>query len=184
MLYLVGGAARSGKSILAGRFLRQHGVPYFSLDYLTNGLVDVLPTVEHQRAPHDRAERLWPVLGPMLQSIADGEPSYFVEGDALLPDRIAPMVAQSGGRIRACFLGYARGPIAQIARAIRTHPSPTNDWTAGASDDEIMALIMEMRSFSRHLEAACGRLGLPYFDSGDGFEAAIQAATRELLNAV
>ena len=46
MLFIVGGAARSGKSIIAREYLRRTGTPYFSLDFLVMGLAAGAPAWE------------------------------------------------------------------------------------------------------------------------------------------
>ena len=84
MLYLIGGAARAGKSILARRLLRRHNLPYFSVDYLTSGLESGAPetAVRHESPNRLRGERIWPVLEGLLRNIAEEEPGYVVEGEA------------------------------------------------------------------------------------------------------
>ncbi len=50
MLYLLGGAARSGKSIIARRVMTHYQLPFFSLDYLSNGMAEGLArTAERSR---------------------------------------------------------------------------------------------------------------------------------------
>ena len=110
VLYLVGGAARSGKTIIARRMLEQPSVPYFSVDYLISGLSAGSTDLEmlHELPNQTRGERIWPVLSGLLRNIVEVETSYLVEGDSLLPSRVAEFSAQYAGRVRACFLGYAR----------------------------------------------------------------------------
>lgn len=43
MLYLIGGAPRAGKSMLAQRMLEQQKVAYFPTDLLTMGLTKAMP---------------------------------------------------------------------------------------------------------------------------------------------
>jgi hypothetical protein len=141
LLYLIGGPARSGKSVLAGRLLQQHRVPYFSLDYLTSGLSLGAPVlgVHHDLSARERGERLWAVVEPMLRNIAEVEPAYLIEGEAFLPDRLAALAKEYGGVIRVCFLGYARCDVEAKTAAIRAHPSPVNDWVAGLTPEALVS---------------------------------------------
>jgi hypothetical protein len=182
LLYLIGGPARSGKSELAARLLRERRVPYFPLDYLTSGLVAVPGLrLDHDLPPRERGERLWPVLHPLLRNIAEVEPVYLVEGDALLPDHMADLIAASAGTVRGCFLGYAHIAIEQKLTEIRAHPGMVNDWAAGLSDEELAGLVKEMKEFSRFLESECARLRLPYLDGSFDFHGALHRAEYQLL---
>jgi len=111
LLYLIGGAARSGKSTLARRLLQAHRMPYFCVDHLTSGLEAGAPAlgVRHELPDQRRGELVWPVLCGVLRNVVEVEPEYVVEGNVLLPARIAEFAAAHRGRVRACFLGYARG---------------------------------------------------------------------------
>jgi adenosyl cobinamide kinase/adenosyl cobinamide phosphate guanylyltransferase len=105
VLYLIGGPARSGKGVLAQRLLRQKQVPYFSVDYLTTGLADGAPGlgIRHELPNRARGEPMWSVLAGMLRNIVEVEPAYVVEGDVLLPDKVAGLSGEYRGCVRACF---------------------------------------------------------------------------------
>jgi hypothetical protein len=185
VLYLIGGPARSGKSILAQRLMRHHQVPYFSADYLTTGLAGGAPelALAHELPNRVRGERIWPVLAPLLRNIVEVEPAYLVEGDLLLPERVAGLSAEYPGGIRTCFLGYARCQIESKCAAIRSISGGINDWVSGMSDEELIELVSEMKEFSGFLEAECARHGVQYFDGSTDFAAAVQEAHEYLLGA-
>jgi hypothetical protein len=183
VLYLIGGPARSGKSLLARRLLRQLDAPYLSTDYLTSGLAVGAPAlgVRHELPNRVRGERVWPVLAGMLRNIAEVEPAYVVEGDVLLPDKVAQFAAEHGGKVRACFLGYARCTVPSKCASIRSVPGPVNDWVAHLNEECLAELVAEMRAWSASLESECDRHGLPYFDGSADFEGALHHAVAYLL---
>lgn len=183
MIYLVGGPSRSGKSTLALRLLRQHHVPYFSVDYLTSGLAAGAPAlgVLHDLPNRVRGERVRPVLLGVLRNIVEVEPRYLVEGDALLPGLVAELEAEYAGCVRACFLGYARCGVEEKCASIRSVPGPINDWVADLPDAELARLVSEGREWSAFLEEDCARHGLRYFDGSADFEAAIREGESHLL---
>ena len=76
MLYLIGGASRTGKSTLALRLLETRQVPFFCLDYLTSGLEAGVPAlgVRHEIPDQRRGELVWPVLRHLLRNIVEVEP--------------------------------------------------------------------------------------------------------------
>lgn len=180
---MIGGPARCGKSLLARRLLRQREAPYFCADYLTSGLAAGVPDlgVAHELPCQARGELIWPVLVGVLRNLVEVEPEYVVEGDALLPARVAELQAEYEGQVRACFLGYPRAVAAARIASIRAHPSPVNDWVRGLSEDLLNDLVVEMLDFSRHLEAECQRLGIPFFDGSVDFDLALQQAETYLV---
>ncbi len=184
MLYLIGGAARAGKSTLARRLLRERGIPCFCADYLTSGLEAGVPGlgVRHELPDRQRGELVWPVLRGLLRNIVEVEPDYVVEGDVLLPSGVAELAAHDG-RVRACFLGYARGTAEAKRAFIRSFPSAVNDWVAGMPDQDLADLVGEMQAFSRYLESECERCGLVYFDGGVSFDDALRQAEEYLVGA-
>jgi len=63
MLYLIGGAARTGKTILSQRLLKERNIPYFCLDYLINAIDRTLHNIPSREA----AIKIWPNLEAMLR---------------------------------------------------------------------------------------------------------------------
>ena len=182
MLYLIGGPARCGKTLLARRLHRRLQAPYFVTDYLTSGLAgEPSLGVRHELGNRERGERAWPVLEGLLRNVAEVEPCYVVEGDLLLPERLASFQSRFDGQVRACFLGYPScNPDVKVA-AIRSHPSPVNDWVAGMSDARLHDLVAEMIEFSRYLETECERRRLPFFDGSHDFERTLEQAETHLV---
>jgi hypothetical protein len=183
LLYLIGGAARSGKTILARRLLLRHGLPYFPIDYLTSGLELGAPDtgVRHESSSRLRGEHIWPILEGLLRNIAEEEPGYVVEGDVLLPDRVAGFMTAYGRDVRACFLGYATATVEAKSSAIRSNSGHVNDWVADLAGDELAALVTEMIEFSAFLQGECARHRLKYIDSAADFDSALDAAEGYLL---
>jgi hypothetical protein len=183
LLYLIGGAARSGKSTLARRLLRARRVSCFCVDYLTSGLEAGAPAlgVRHELPDRKRGELVWPVLRGLLRNIVEVEPEYVVEGDVLLPAQIAGFAAAHGAQVRACFLGDSRGTAEAKKASILSFPSEVNDWVGGMADPDLAALVTEIQEFSRYVEAECGRYGLRYFDGGVDFEGALRRAEEYLV---
>lgn len=185
MLYIIGGAPRSGKTELARMLLKERGIPYFSADYLTSGFHHGLPEfgVFHEQDSTARAEKLWPILKCMLKSIAIGEREYTVEGDIFQPRDIAALMKECKS-VRTCFLGYPDVVPQQKIKHIRNFPGESNNWTAEKPDDEILALIEEGAKFSAYLKEECKLTGLDFFDTATSFRDAVTAAAGRLNGSV
>jgi hypothetical protein len=166
MLYLIGGAARSGKSLVARRLLRGRLVPYSSTDYLISGLAAGAPGLGLQHGLPSR------VHGELARPILGGAP------------REGPRVAASHGaaRVRACFLGYARCTIPLKRASIRAAAGSIDDWVAGMTEEALAEMVSEIRLFSELLEDECRANGVRCFDGSADFEAALEQAEAYLLD--
>jgi hypothetical protein len=171
MLYLIGGAARAGKSLLAGRLLREHGIPYFCVDYFVSALDQGAPElgIAGESPTLEKCPRLWPRLAPMLRNIVEVEPAYTVEGDALWPRGVAALRDEYGAQVRACFLGYAAMTPARKLAEIRAFRGGVNDWIQHHDDAYVLDLCREMIEFSQYVRDECQALDLPYLDVSDDF---------------
>jgi hypothetical protein len=183
MLYLVGGASRAGKSLLARKLLAERGIPYFSLDILMMGLRDGHPAfgLNPETSAEVRGEQLWPLVRAMAVNIleeARTHPTYLLEGDELLPRRVAELCQDYPGQIRACFIGYARLDPRDKLRDIRHCEA---DWGDYYGEEEALAFLADQVELSRHLERECARYGLRYLDSSEDMMAAVTEATEYLI---
>ena len=88
MLFFIGGAAWTGKGILARRLLADLRLPYLSLDVLKMGLARGAP--EYLIAPDagaiQVAARMWPLVREMSISLLYDEVDYVFEGEVLPKD--------------------------------------------------------------------------------------------------
>lgn len=182
-MYLVGGAARCGKTVLARKLLADAAVPWFSLDALRVGLTRGLPGLGLDLAHDDldEAERLWPVVGELIENILFWDLDYLVEGSCLLPAHAAELVRRRSDKaIRVLFLGCpGLTPEAKLD-LIDTHRVGGNDWLAGADRPERLAHAARAIRDSLRLERLAADAGLPFFDTGADFQDAIDRAAAHL----
>jgi 2-phosphoglycerate kinase len=87
MIYLLGGASRTGKTTIARAFLAETGIPFFSLDFLMMGFVNGLPEygVDSEADEMLIAEQLGPVVRFMIAAMVEEEIDYLVEGVQIHP---------------------------------------------------------------------------------------------------
>ena len=170
MLVFIGGASRTGKSILAQRLLVELRMPYLNLDVLKMGLARAVP--EYGLDPDSGAvavaERLWPLVREMSVSLLHDRIAYGIEGE-LLPSQVAALSGSYPGQIRMCFLGYATILPSQKLQQIRTHAGFPNDWSATYDDAALLTIITREIAFSQYLQTTCPRYNIRYFDTSDHF---------------
>lgn len=170
MLLFIGGAARTGKGILARRLLVERQMPYLSLDVLKMGLTRGVPEFEIDPDAGGLVvgERLWPLVREMSASLLRDGVDYVIEGE-LLPKHVAALHRAHPAQVRSCFLGYKDIAPEQKVREIRAHAGLPNDWPSEYSDAVVAGIVANMIEFSRYLAAECAAHDLPYFDTSSHF---------------
>ena len=184
MLYLVGGVSRSGKTRIARKILADRQVPYLSLDWLMMGFNDGIPEygIHHLLWPDEIARTMSPFLQGMIGCmLADGT-DYVIEGEAMLPEFVAGLIAKSPDKVRAAFLGYAEIDLDEKVSLIKRHGDGESDWLTGQSDEYIRDHVGNMIAYSRMIKEECERHGVPYFDTSEDFQGTIEAATAFLVD--
>lgn len=179
MIFFIGGAARTGKGILARRLLAKWGLPYLSLDVLKMGLARGAPeySLDPDAGAIAVAGRLWPLVREMSASLLHDGVDYLFEGE-LLPKDLDGLRQRYPGQVRGCFLGYSVINPAQKLLEIRTHAGHPNDWPQGYADADLLRIVNRETLFSRYLEAECARYDFGYFETSDNFTQAIDQAAR------
>jgi hypothetical protein len=177
MLYLIGGAARTGKKILSERLLKEKNIPYFCLDYLISAIDRNLHNISSCQA----AFKIWPNLEAMLRNIVEVKSNYIIEGDKLLPGQVSKLIQDYPNQIISCFLGYSTIDPLQKVKAIKQYSSHINDWTRESSEIDLRDLVTEMLDYSQYLQTECLKYNLSYFDTSEDFSKTIDKAYQYLI---
>ncbi|MEZ4865431.1 MAG: hypothetical protein R3C14_29245 [Caldilineaceae bacterium] len=172
MLYLVGGAARSGKSTVAQRFVVQTVIPYFCLDYLMMGFANGAPSfgVNPEDDELQVATLLTPVIRSMAVAMLENGEEYLLEGVQLHPRLAAELCREFPGQVRVCFLGYAEADLNTKMHQIRHLNGGTNDWLRDYDDGQLLTTVARLQHLSATVQGECIRHGLPYFETAVHFE--------------
>lgn len=170
MLIFIGGAARTGKGILARRLLAERQLPYLSLDVLKMGLTRGLPelAIDPDAGSVLVAQRLWPLVREMSVSLLYDKIDYVFEGE-VLPQDVATLQQANPGQVYGCFLGYSTIAPAQKLHELRTFAGHPNDWPQEQTDAALLTIIQREISFSQFVQTECAQYHLPYFDTSHRF---------------
>jgi hypothetical protein len=170
MLIFIGGAARTGKGMLARRLLTEMQFPYLSLDVLKMGLTRGVPeySIDPDAGGIQVAKRLWPLVREMCVSLLHDEIDYVFEGE-ILPEAVAALQGTTSTQVCACFLGYSTIKPTQKLHEIRRHGGHPNDWPQEYSDADLLTIIKREIAFSQYVQAECAKYHVPYFDTSQHF---------------
>ncbi|MFV1883997.1 MAG: hypothetical protein ACMZ7B_05890 [Balneola sp.] len=184
MLYLISGSSRSGKTLLAKKILKEHSIPYLSLDWLMMGFNDGIPEygIHHLLMPDEIARRMWPFLKGMVDNMLFDGLDYVIEGEAMLPEFIAELVKKYPNQIRVVFLGYNEIDVEKKIAQIKKYSTGEKDWLTNESDEYIRDHVLNMKNHGRMIKSECKKHTLPYFDTSANFLEAINSAKNLLVN--
>lgn len=171
MIYILGGASRSGKTLLSRRVVAEKQIPYFPLDALFGGLANGAQQlgVKYEQSFIERAENTWPVAKPLLGFFFHEEHNFLIEGDTILPQQVNELILE-GNKVKSCFLGYTELNKEEKLALVRTYHQGVVDWTKDISDEEMLKLVDEMIQFSIYLKIECAKYDIAYFDVSHDFE--------------
>jgi len=182
MLYLLGGAARSGKSIIARRVMTAYQLPCFSLDYLSNGMAEVWPELQHDLDTDDATvgERIWPVVRSIATMMLRTNVHYLLEGASLQPHHAHELVLAFPNQVRACFVGFANADITEKLQHVRQFGGHPDDWMAHWDDALVVQQLEYLKAVSQAIHTACHQRDLPYFETSRQFEQTVSAVVQHI----
>ena len=181
MLYLIGGAPRAGKSILARRILEERKIAYFPT-YVLMMVLAAMPELALRPADpaQTRAPIMWPILRDMAVTMLENGEDYLLEGDVLMPIHVVELRASFDSAVRACLIGYENVDSLAKVRDIRQHGAGRQEWTNDCDDSHLLRIVEEFKILSRQLRIECTKFQLAYFDGSDDLFAAVAQAAAYL----
>ncbi len=182
MLYILGGAPRSGKTLLSRRILYEKCIPFFPIDSLVGALKESATAlyVNHEVPFIPKAENIWKLTKPLFEFFIFNEDQYLLEGDPILPLQVDELV-QAKYKVRACFMGFNKQRPEDKLKLLRRYGKGRKDWTNDVSDEQLEFLIPKMVEFSLYLEKECKKYNIPYFDVSEDFNGARDKAFKYLV---
>ncbi|MFT5098615.1 MAG: hypothetical protein ACI9HY_000724 [Planctomycetaceae bacterium] len=183
MLYIVSGASRSGKTLIAKEIMKRTAIPYMSLDWLVMGFTNGIPEygIHDKLWPNEIAEKFWPFLNAMCKNMLWTEVDYILEGEAVLPKLISDLLKNHPDKVRICFVGYADVNAEDKVRDVKQYSEGKGDWLISEPDDVINSHIENMIGYSKLIKNECADNSLAYVDTSNKFEESLENAVELLL---
>lgn len=184
MIYLISGASRAGKTLIAKKMSIEKGISYLSLDWLVMGFTKGIPEygLHDMLFPDDIARRFWPFLKAMLENMLYEDVDYIIEGEAMLPELLIDLLKQHPNKITACFLGFTEVEVHKKVMEVKNHQILENDWLLEKSVEYIEDHIKNMIAHSVMIKKSCEDNNVVYFDTSKNFDTTINKAINYLLD--
>lgn len=179
MLYLVGGAPRTGKSILGQRIAAQLKIGWISTDLLMELLRvkgDDGAKTEWNAAPEaiaDSAAWFFEYLERFVWGVSSKAPSYVIEGVDFLPVQVAQLSTQY--QIRSVFLGRSEMTLDQFDQ----FPGRSRGY-ALLPEKMRRQIVHDIPLWSAYVRQEAMRFGYPYVDMADDFPSRLNQAANVL----
>ncbi|PFG58056.1 hypothetical protein ATG66_0584 [Vibrio sp. ES.051] len=182
MIYIIGGASRSGKSIAAKKFAYIHSIPYFSIDWLMMGLKHGAPSlqVDDNLLPDEIARKLWPTLYSMIECMIHQRVDYILEGEAIMPELLKKLTEKYPLEISSVFLGYEPVSIEDKVNEVIRYSAIANDWISDKSYEYITEHVINMAKHSQIIKKKCLINNMAYIDTTEEFSDKIKQLCNQL----
>jgi hypothetical protein len=175
MIYLVGGAPRTGKSILGQQFAENQRISWISTDLLMELLRvkgDEGVKTKWDAAPQaieTNADWFYPYLARFIWGITAHVDGYVIEGVDFLPKQVAQLAAEH--QVRTVFLGRSKMTIDQFDR----YPGKSPGY-AKLPIELRQQIVHDIPLWSEYIQREASKYGYPYVDIADGFRSRLAEA--------
>ena len=180
MLYLIGGAPRTGKTILAQRIAAKQGFGWISTDLLIELLrvkgAEGIKTKWNAtpEAVASSAEWFFPYLERFSWGISSQAENYVIEGVDMLPRQVVQLSEQY--QVRSVFLGCSVMTLDRFDR----FPGHSRGY-AGLPDAVRRQFAKDTPRWSSFVQQEAIRFDLPYVDMVGDFSARLDEAEAVLI---
>lgn len=166
MNIIIGGAMRTGKTLVADALSRRTGFPYLGTDSLILALRDCFPeTAVAQKGKNfdGLCEAFIPFLNRYLHHASQaGRGSHIVEGHFIRPKDVPQLAVNTS----AVFFGYPEADAQEKLRQLKAYAASTaHDWVEGEDDEKMLKQINRWIDFSRDLRDQCKQFDILFVDT-------------------
>jgi 2-phosphoglycerate kinase len=186
MIYIIGGAARSGKSIISRKIAVEHRISYLPLDSLKTAFYIGKPElgIDSKKSYKENARKMWPFIKPFIINLIQIGEDYQIEGDTILPSQVYELLQDKkiNKSIRVCFVGYSNIKPEKKLEDIRNNHGNINDWLQDKTDAYVLSVIKDRIKYSRFLKEECEKYNIQYIDMSKDFNKQIDRIIQKLFS--
>ncbi len=182
MIYLIGGVARSGKSIIRKKLLDEYkisGIGTDSIRYMLSNTNPELGIDDNKSCTHN-GPLMWPYLDNFIYELLEySNENFVIEGDVLLPEYLSKYI--DNPNVKCCYIGYSNTSVDRKSKEIVDNRYE-GDWTKEYTEKEFREFIKWSIEKSSKYKKECEKLGLKYYDTGIDFKDSLDNIVDDLLN--
>jgi 2-phosphoglycerate kinase len=167
MLYILSGIAKSGKSYITQKIVKEYGIGAFSSDYLMMSLARANKDLGINPNSSDVtvSRQLRPYLDAMIRTMIENKIDYLLEGVHFQPEFIHNLMDLYPGKIKVVYLGYRLIPTATKRQELKQFgPATENHWYHAMDDEALFFLVEYLKNESENLYQQCQSLNLKYVE--------------------
>ncbi|MEK7617133.1 MAG: hypothetical protein AAB414_03695 [Patescibacteria group bacterium] len=177
MIYLIGGAIRTGKSNLANKILQSKRISVVSTDVIIGLVKDYVKKDFGDPRPNfiQKAENFYPFLKEFVRvNLILGIKDYVFEGDIILPEQVALLAKEY--EVKSCFLGFS-----DISLELLKKHAGNHQWLDELSDGELNQLPQRIVDMSQFIKDECKKYNQKYFDLSTDYDLGHELAYQYLM---
>jgi hypothetical protein len=166
MIYLIGGEARSGKTIVRKKLLNKYKIAGIGTDSIRYMLSHTMKDsgIDHNNPPQINGPLMWPFIDNLIKDLSIyAAEDYVIEGDILLPEYLKKY--RNSSDIKACYIGF---PSISISKEY--------------SEKELRKFVKWGIRESRKYQIECKKYGITFYDLSEDFENGINEIVEHLVN--
>jgi len=175
MIYLIGGAPRTGKSVISQQVSAKLRIGWISTDLLYEVLR--VKQVEGAKTSWDAsteaikasADWFYPCLERFVRGVSSMADHYLVEGVDFLPSHAAKLCAQHP--VRALFLGCSSLSLADFNK----YPGHSPGYQY-LPEEMKRQIVSDIPKWSEFIQRECNTFGFPYLDMSTDFKECLRGA--------
>lgn len=185
MIFLIGGAPRLGKSILATKLLNDRGIPWLSTDSLCAMLrpgtemqfahVMHLGTAQIVKRELTEAESISKTLALFIERQIESGADFTLEGAHLLPALVGHIQKTRPAEVKSVFVVSTDKNLA--LSGLRADMREQN-WMCGASDEMQRAMADFVVGYSKEMKSQAEMEGLFIYERTENFQQDVEAMMR------
>lgn len=175
MIYLIGGAPRTGKSILGQQFAASQQISWISTDLL----MDLLRVKDEQGVKTEwqatptaiaaNAEWFFPYLQRFVWGVSSQTERYVIEGVDFLPSQVAQLATHY--QIRSVFLGCSQMNLTRFDQ----YPGKSRGY-ARLPQEMRQQMVSDIPLWSQYIQQETIQFGYPYVDMTGEFPSRLAEA--------
>lgn len=170
MIYILGGIAKSGKSLVSSIIVKEKQISVLSTDYIMMMLFrgnDSL-NINIHASDHTVGTTLEPYLYGLIKTMVENDETYLLEGVHFTTSFARKLQEEFKDNVTILYLGYKDVSIQQKVEELNRNRSKlNNDWIFTESDTPIETITAYLINQSKKLHKSCLQNNLEYIDIYD-----------------